>query len=67
MLSFAAKGDVSSDLITLTTATNKADEVALKMAEYIHGSGMSQSGIHKFIALTAPISDCTVVAHTAGS
>ena len=67
VLSFAAKGDVSSDLITLTTTIGKSDEVALKMAEYIHGGGIGHAGIHKFIALTAPITDCTVVAFTAGT
>ena len=67
VLSFAAKGDVSSDTITLTTATGKADEVALKMAEYIHGSGIQHAGIHKFIAATAPIEDVTTVAFNAGS
>jgi len=67
VLSFAAKGDVASDTITLTTATGKADEVALKMAEYIHGSGIQHAGIHKFIAATAPIEDVTTVAFAAGS
>ena len=67
VLSFAAKGDVASDTITLTTTVGKSDEVALKMAEYIHGSGMSQSGIHKFIAATAPITDVSTVAFAAGS
>ena len=68
VLAFAAKGDVSSDLITLTCTTNKSDEVALKMAEYIHGGGgLGHAGIHTFIALTAPITDCTVVAFTAGT
>jgi len=67
VLSFAAKGDVSSDLITLTCTVNKADEVALKMAEYIHGGGIGHGGIHKFIASTAPITDVSTVAFTAGS
>ena len=67
VLSFAAKGDVSSDLITLTTTADKADEVALKMAEYIHGGGVGHAGIHKFIAATAPITDVSTVAFTAGS
>ncbi len=67
VLAFAAKGDVSSDLITLTTATDKADEVALKMAEYIHGGGIGHAGIHKFIAATAPIEDVTTVAFSAGT
>ena len=67
VLAFAAKGDVSSDLITLTTTVGKSDEVALKMAEYVHGSGMPQAGIHKFIAATAPITDVSAVAFTAGS
>ena len=67
VLAFAAKGDVSSDLITLTTATGKSDEVALKMAEYIHGGGIGHAGIHKFIAATAPITDVSTVAFTAGS
>ena len=67
VLSFAPKGDVSSELITLTTTVGKSDEVALKMAEYIHGGGMGHAGIHKFIAATAPITDVSTVAHTAGS
>ena len=67
LLSFAAKGDVSSDLITLTCTTNKSDEVALKMAEYIHGGGIGHAGIHKFIAATAPITDVSTVGFTAGS
>ena len=67
ILSFAAKGDVSSDVITLTTTVGKSDEVALKMAEYIHGGGIGHAGIHKFIAATAPITDCSTVAFTAGS
>ena len=67
VLAFAPKGDVSSDLITLTTTVGKSDEVALKMAEYIHGGGIGHAGIHKFIAATAPITDVSVVAFTAGS
>ena len=67
VLSFAAKGDVASDTITLTTTSGKSDEVALKMAEYIHGGGMGHAGIHKFIADTAPIADCNTVAFAAGS
>ena len=67
VLSFAAKGDVSSELITLTTTVGKSDEVALKMTEYIHGGGMGHAGIHKFIAATAPITDVTTVAFTAGT
>ena len=67
ILSFAAKGDVSSDVITLTTTVGKSDEVALKMAEYIHGGGIGHAGIHKFIAATAPITDVTTVAFTAGT
>ena len=67
VLAFAAKGDVSSDIITLTTTVGKSDEVALKMAEYIHGGGIGHAGIHKFIADTAPIADVGTVAFTAGS
>ena len=67
ILSFAAKGDVSSDVITLTTTVGKSDEVALKMAEYIHGGGIGHAGIHKFIADTAPITDCNTIGFTAGS
>ena len=59
--------DISSELITLTTTVGKADEVALKMAEYIHGGGIGHAGIHKFIAATAPITDVTTVAFTAGT
>ena len=67
VLAFAAKGDVSSDLITLTTTVGKSDEVGLKMAEYIHGGGIGHAGIHKFIATTAPITDVSTVAFAAGS
>ena len=59
--------DTSSELITLTTTVGKSDEVALKMAEYIHGGGIGHAGIHKFIAATAPITDVSTVAFTAGS
>ena len=67
VLSFAAKGDVASDTITLTTTVGKSDEVGLKMAEYIHGGGMGHAGIHKFIAATAPITDVSAVGFAAGS
>jgi hypothetical protein len=66
-LYFAAKGDVASDKITLTTTVGKSDEVGLKMAEYIHGGGMGHAGIHKFIAATAPIADVSTIAFAAGA
>ena len=67
VLSFAAKGDVSSDTITLTTATGKADEVALRLAQEIGAPQVQYGGVLKVIAATAPFADVTTVAFNAGS
>ena len=67
VLAFAAKGDVSSDLITLTTTVGKSDEVALRMAEEVGASQIQYGGVLKCIAATAPFADVSTVAYSAGS
>jgi tetrahydromethanopterin S-methyltransferase subunit H len=59
--------DISSEVITLTTSTNKADEVALRMAEEVGAGQIQYGGVLKCIAATAPFADVTTVAYTAGS
>ena len=59
--------DISSELITLTCTTNKADEVALRMAEEVGAGQIQYGGVLKCIATTAPFTDVTTVAYTAGS
>ena len=59
--------DISSELITLTCTTNKADEVALRMAQEIGADQIQYGGVLKCIAATAPFTDVTTVAYTAGT
>ena len=59
--------DISSELITLTTSTNYADEVALRMAQEIGADQIQYGGVLKCIASTAPFDKVTTVAYTAGS
>jgi len=59
--------DISSELITLTCTTNKADEVALRMAQEIGADQIQYGGVLKCIATTAPFTDVTTVAYTAGT
>ena len=67
VLYFKNSGDEGDHVITLTTTADKADEIALKMAEYICQSGVVNGGIHKFIAGGAPIYDVSTIAYTVGS
>jgi len=59
--------DIASELITLTVATDKADEVALRLAQEVGEGRVHSGGILKVIAATAPFEDVTTVAYTAGS
>ena len=59
--------DISSEVITLTCTTNKADEVALRLAEEIGATQIQYGGVLKVIAATAPFADVSTVAYTAGS
>ena len=67
VLAFAAKGDVSSDLITLTTTVGKSDEVALRLAEYMTGTGIGGANVLTVKASTAPFTEISTVAWTDGS
>ena len=59
--------DISSELITLTTTAGKSDEVALRMAEEIGAGQIQYGGVLKCIASTAPFTDVSTVAYSAGS
>ena len=59
--------DISSELITLTTTAGKSDEVALRMAEEVGEGRVHSGGVLKCIASTAPFTDVSTVAYTAGS
>jgi len=59
--------DISSELITLTCATDKADEVALRLAEEVGAGQIQYGGVLKVIAATAPFADVSEVAYSAGS
>ena len=67
LLYFKNSGDITDHVVDMTCTAGKADEVALKMAEYIHGGGMGHAGIHKFIAATAPIADVSTIAYAIGA
>ena len=55
------------ELITLTTTADKADEVALRLAQEIGEGRVHSGGILKVIAATAPFEDVDTVAYTAGT
>jgi hypothetical protein len=59
--------DISSELITLTCNADKADEVALRLAEEVGEGRVHSGGVLKIIAATAPFADVTTVAYSAGS
>ena len=67
ILYFKNSGDEGDHVITLTTVADKADEVALKMAEYICNSGIANGGIHKFIAGVQPVFNVSTIAYTVGA
>ena len=64
---FSNSGNEADDLVTLTTATGKADEVALRLAQEIGAPQIQYGGVLKVIAATAPFADVTTVAYSAGA
>tara|TARA_Y100000114_G_scaffold154271_1_gene175972 strand:+ start:220 stop:522 length:303 start_codon:yes stop_codon:yes gene_type:complete len=64
---FSNSGNEADDLVTLTTATGKADEVALRLAQEIGAPQIQYGGVLKVIAATAPFADVTTVAYSVGA
>jgi hypothetical protein len=60
-------GDFTPDTVDITVTADKADEVALKMAEYMVDGSVGHGGIIKFIAGSAPLEDASAIEFTAGS
>ena len=67
VVSFPHSGDEADNTVTLTTATGKSDEVALRLAQEIGANQIQYGGVLKVIATTAPFADVTTVAFAAGS
>tara|TARA_R100001460_G_scaffold9778_1_gene23201 strand:- start:4 stop:312 length:309 start_codon:yes stop_codon:yes gene_type:complete len=64
---FSNSGDITDHEIDITVDTNKADETALKMAEYMTAGNVANGGVAKFIARTAPLEDASAVAYSIGA
>ena len=65
ILTFSQSGDHAVQNVDLTCTADKADEVAVIMAEYIMSSGSAvggSAGVTTFLASTAPITDVTGIA-----
>ena len=60
-------GDLTPDKFDITVTAGKADETALKLAEYMIDGNVGHGGIIKFIAGSNPISEASAVAFTAGT
>ena len=64
---FANAGELTPDQVDITVTAGKADEVALKMAEYMNAGNVANGGVAKFIAGSAPLEDASSIGFTAGS
>ena len=64
---FANAGEFAPDQIDITVTAGKADEVALKMAEFMHAGNVANGGVAKFIAGASPLEDASSIAFTAGA
>ena len=64
---FNSTGELTTDVFDITVTSGKADETALKMAEYMMDGSLGHGGILKFIAGSAPLEDASSIAFTAGS
>tara|TARA_R110002126_G_scaffold289648_1_gene445107 strand:- start:46 stop:348 length:303 start_codon:yes stop_codon:yes gene_type:complete len=64
---FANAGELAPDQIDITVTAGKADDVALKMAEYMNAGNVANGGVAKFIAGSAPLEDASSIGFTAGS
>nr|QPI16491.1 MAG: hypothetical protein NIOZUU157_00390 [Virus NIOZ-UU157] len=64
---FANAGELVPDQIDITVTAGQADEVALKMAEYMSAGNVANGGVAKFIAGTAPLQHASAIEFTAGS
>ena len=64
---FANAGEFAPDQIDITVAANKADETALKMAEYMNAGNVANGGVAKFIAGASPLEDASSIGFTAGA
>ena len=60
-------GDLTPDKFDITVTADKADETALKLAEYMVDGSVGHGGIIKFIAGSAPLEDASAIEFTAGS
>ena len=60
-------GDFTPDTVDITVTADKADEVALKMAEYMANGSIGHQGVHKFVAGEAPLEDASSIAFATGS
>ena len=64
---FENSGDELDHLVTLTTTSGKADEVALRLAQEVGAGQIQYGGVLKVLAATAPFGDVSTVAYTVGS
>ena len=64
---FENSGDELDHIVTLTTTADKADEVALRLAQEVGAGQIQYGGVLKVIAATAPFGDVSTVAYTVGS
>ena len=65
--SFQNAGELAPDQIDITVTADKADEVALIMAEYMLEGSVGHGGILKFVAGEGRLTDASSIAYTAGS
>jgi len=68
VLSFVNAGELAPDQIDITVTANKADEVALIMAEYMADGGqVTHGGIFTFVAGEGRLTDASSITYAAGS
>jgi hypothetical protein len=64
---FSNSGDITDHEIDITTDTDKADEVALVIAEHMTAGNVANGGVFKFVAGASPIEDATAIAYSIGA
>ena len=64
---FVNAGELAPDQIDITVTADKADEVALKMAEYMNAGNVANGGVAKFVAGSAPLEDASSIEFAAGA
>ena len=64
---FSNSGDITDHEIDITVTADKADETALKMAEYMTVGNVANGGVATFVAGSAPLEDASAIAYAIGA